>query len=631
MMHSKWIYKSLKLLVLIATLAGSTVACREQAGVTQAEETTPETINLAPVVSAGSLQVVAPGKSTQLKGTVTANDNSQGLKTQWIKVSGPGTATFTNAQSPDTTVKFSKPGTYILRLTAQENNHSHSDEVMVQVNPANVLEIPAFTVFEQALTHAGNYTNPYTEVEATATFTDPNGKNKIIPLFWDGGNTWKMRFSPDLKGTWKWSVSSNDSGLNGKTGSFKATEGKTKGSIQVNSQYPHHFQYQDGTPFWFFGDTNWRIFGSDETEKLNRENVKTYIDKRAEQGFNFIHGTLMSLRGNEGGLPFNSLTEETINPSYWQEVDSRVKYMNKKGITAMLVLAWSQANNIGDWKAFASDEARYRYARYITARYSAFNTAFNVAGEWNEFGPKSLYQNIAQEIVKADPHERLIGIHPGEKSYSVADFAEEDWMSFSDYQQNYSNLYERILEVRKFNKPAVNSEYAYYLRDADGDGKVDKPNSGTLDEIRHATWDIVMAGGYFVTGWGTTYLGGYRDPGPFNVNDPKNRDWEEQVQHLPKLFKTLEWWKLEPIGDRLNGKGTHYLLGEKNQQYVVYVRNTKEPLTLTLDTENPTTYKVKLYNPRLGEFSNLPNVKESNSITLQPPTDQDWVFVITKN
>lgn len=631
MAHLNWIFKSFKLLVLTATLGYSTVGCYDNTGRTQAEETVPEIINSAPVVSAGSPQAVAPGTSTQLKGIAATTNQTQPLKTKWTKVSGPGTAIFTSTQSLDTAVKFSKPGTYVLRLTAQDGTLSNSDEVMVQVNAAKALEIPAFSVFEQTLTHSGKYANPYTEVEATATFTDPNGKNKTIPLFWDGETTWKMRFSPDIKGTWKWSVSSDDSGLNGKLGSFKTVDAKAKGSIQVNPNYPHHFQYQDGTPFWLKGDTNWRIFSRDDTEKLNRESVKNYIDKRAEQGFNYIHGNLMSVRENEGGLAFNSLDEETLNPAYWQEVDSRVKYMNQKGITAMLILAWSQAGNLGHWKGFPNDEARYRYARYIAARYSAFNTAFNVAGEWNEFGPKSMYQNIAQEIVKADPHDRLIGIHPGERSYSVAaDFAEEDWMSFSDYQQNYSDLYERILEVRKFNKPAINSEYAYYLRDADGDGKVDKPNSKTLDEIRHATWDIVMGGGYFVTGWGTTYLGGNRDPGPFNVDDPKNRDWEAQVQQVPKLFKSLEWWKLKPIENQLEGKGTHYLLGEENRQYIVYVRNTNEPLTINLETDNPTTYRVKIYNPRLGEFSDLPKVTGTKSITLEPPSEQDWVFIISQ-
>ena len=97
---------------------------------------------------------------------------------------------------------------------------------------------------------------------------------------------------------------------------------------------------------------------------------------------------------------------------------------------------------------------------------------------------------------------------------SSREFNIAEWMSFGDYQQNYNELHRRILESRKFNKPVVNGEYGYYLRDQDGNEIPDKSNSTSLKSIRFASWDIVMAGGYFVTGFGTTYFGGYRDPAP---------------------------------------------------------------------------------------------------------------------
>lgn len=114
-------------------------------------------------------------------------------------------------------------------------------------------------------------------------------------------------------------------------------------------------------------------------------------------------------------------------------------------------------------------------------------------------------------------------------------------MSFGDFQQRYTDLHQGILSARVYDKPVINAEYAYYLRDMDGDGIVDKPNSATLEQIRHATWDIAMAGGYFVTAWGTTYWNGFRDPGPFNPDDPRNDDWEKDVQHIRELFTSVPW------------------------------------------------------------------------------------------
>ena len=53
--------------------------------------------------------------------------------TTWTKASGPGTVTFANASATDTTATFSDPGTYVLRLTAQDGALSTSDEVTVLV------------------------------------------------------------------------------------------------------------------------------------------------------------------------------------------------------------------------------------------------------------------------------------------------------------------------------------------------------------------------------------------------------------------------------------------------------------------------------------------------------------------
>jgi hypothetical protein len=294
------------------------------------------------------------------------------------------------------------------------------------------------------------------------------------------------------------------------------------------------------------------------------------------------------------------------------------------------MLAWGKDGYVGDWQNFPNDDARLRYARYVAARYSAYNVAFNVAGEWNEFGNKEMYQAIGKEIDRNDPHNRMIAIHPG-GTRSVQEFAQENWMSFGDYQQNYTNLYSKIATARKYNKPVVNSEYAYYLRDKNNDGFVEKPNSATLEEIRHATWDIVMAGGYFVTGWGSTYFSGKRNPGLFEVDAPQNDDWEEDVQHIRQFFIELEWWKLEPDNELVTGSGTHYALAESGKQYVIYVRGGNGNLSLSLKGTKSTNYNVQLFDPRLGTYTAIADYIGTNSIILEPPDEQDWVFLLTES
>jgi hypothetical protein len=507
------------------------------------------------------------------------------------------------------------------------------------INEANVMSVPRFGIFEQAFEHAGNYANPYTQATAVAMFTSPNGNRYSIPLFWNGDRQWKVRFSPNLEGKWNWSIRSNDAGLDGQTGSFTTIASTAKGGIQIWQDFPYHLQHQDGTPFWLFGETSWRILGSDPQEELDRNSFEQYIERRASQGFNFIHTNVLLPGQNEGGSAFLSLRNEQLDPGYWQEVDGRIEYMNQRDMAVMLFLAWADLETGWrrrlpwrtpqlDWRSFPNQAARLRYAQYLAARYSAYNVGFSVAGEWDEFGDRAMHQEIARTVQETDPHDRPITIHPGAVG-SVAEFAREPWMTFGDYQQVYENLHEHILKTRVNEKPVINSEYAYYLRDQSGDGQVDKPNSSTLEEIRHASWDIAMAGGYFITGWGSTYFGGGRNPGTFAPADPRNADWEQNAQHIREFFTAIDWWTLEPSSDLISGSGTRYALADVGRQYVIYTRDTNDRITLTLADANQ-SYIVKRFDPRTGTYTELADHMNAAVASIHPPDRQDWVFLLER-
>jgi len=242
----------------------------------------------------------------------------------------------------------------------------------------------------------------------------------------------------------------------------------------------------------------------------------------------------------------------------------------------------------------------------------------------------------------------MIGIHPMTSNGSVREFNKAAWMSFGDYQQNYPLLHERILESMVFNKPVVNSEYGYHLRDQDGDGVPDKDNSTSLESIRHASWDITMAGGYFVTGFGTTYFGGNRDPGPFNVDAEKNDGWERQIGYIKSLFESLEYWKLKSCDSLLTCKAargkdgrqlnrlappseTYWLLAEPGRQYLVYVRGIADKITVNLQDNTSARFEVKLFNPRTSDQRTINSTIDLNgSFTWKAPDENDWVLLLLK-
>jgi hypothetical protein len=298
-------------------------------------------------------------------------------------------------------------------------------------------DVPKFGIYERSLEHAGQYDNPYKDLTATARLTEPDGKTtRRIPLFWDGNRTWKLRFSPDKTGTWRWSVSSKDSALDGRAGSFRVIDSDRHGSIQPMAGFPHHFQRQDGSPFWFMGDTAWALFTDNEQERHDRRTAISYVDTRAAQGFNVVHSMLMSEAGwpNAGGPPFDDIAAERIHPGYWQEIDRRLAHVNGRGVVAGLALAWGDKRRVEPyaWSRLPGLEARKRYARYIAARYSALDVYFIVSGEWHaevrarpgatEETIKNEFSEIGRSLRDADPHGRMVAIHPMTEHGSVREF-----------------------------------------------------------------------------------------------------------------------------------------------------------------------------------------------------------------
>ncbi len=96
-------------------------------------------VNQPPTVSAGFNQAVTLPVPASLNGTVSDDGLPTGgtLTRSWSKVSGTGTVTFGNVNTPSTTATFSAAGTYVLRLTATDGALSAKADVTVAVNGAN--------------------------------------------------------------------------------------------------------------------------------------------------------------------------------------------------------------------------------------------------------------------------------------------------------------------------------------------------------------------------------------------------------------------------------------------------------------------------------------------------------------
>ncbi|MCL4820131.1 MAG: VCBS repeat-containing protein [Vicinamibacteria bacterium] len=105
--------------------------------------------NQAPVVDAGADQVVADHVA-QLQGQATDDGlPAPGLLTlTWSLEAGPAPVTFDDPYAPATTVRFTRAGTYRLRLLASDGVASASDSVLVAVTPAALLPDLSTTILQ---------------------------------------------------------------------------------------------------------------------------------------------------------------------------------------------------------------------------------------------------------------------------------------------------------------------------------------------------------------------------------------------------------------------------------------------------------------------------------------------------
>ena len=131
-----------------------------------------------------------------------------------------------------------------------------------------VTEIPQWITHEIRLTSNIPYPNPYTDISLSANFTNEAGQQIIRPAFWDGGNTWKIRFtSPDSTSKWTWKTQcsdQNNSGLHQQVGQLQATPYTGENTLLSHgllkmSEKKRNVVHHDGHPFLVVGDTPWAI------------------------------------------------------------------------------------------------------------------------------------------------------------------------------------------------------------------------------------------------------------------------------------------------------------------------------------------------------------------------------------
>ena len=495
--------------------------------------------------------------------------------------------------------------------------------------------------WEQALSSAVAYTNPYSDVTVSVTYTGPGGITLQTFGFWDGGNTFRIRCAFPSTGVWSWQTTCSDtanSGLHLQSGSV--TVDPYTGDVSL---YRHgllrvaanrrYLTFHDGTPFLWLGDTAWVApLGASQSD------WETYLADRKAKHFTIIQISPASAwsgrtTDTEGNEPFFGSGIGQLNPAYWQGFEQKVQTSNDQGLCVMLV---------------GIMEPETRYPSEADARLFARNIAARLFGNFVIFSPsfdspyQTLGDQVASELDSATP-AHLITQHVGTSLSAAESYFDQPYLDFSGCQSGHNNgnrntcagnaiNWNLALYQRSPPKPVINLEAFYDANDTTS-GNVPK-ETGTAKDTRSLGFLSWLSGAlgytygaYGIWNWKTELAQGYYWSNALAYPS------STQMKYLHDVFSASEWWRLEPAHDLIANQAS------QNTNKMVLAKSAAGDLAVAYLPNNaaiqinmagfPKPMRGQWFNPTNGNYTAIAQViPNSGTQTLATPGAGDWVLLL---
>ena len=500
---------------------------------------------------------------------------------------------------------------------------------------------------EIVLRSSARFEHPDTDVRVSAVFTGPSGATIALPGFWDGGDVWKVRFAPTEVGLWSYAVTSNADLA--ETGEIVAVpyEGDLDmykhGFVRLNERA---FEYADGTPFFWLGNTHWQAPNYERLDASNHPRIpgdsqfRITADHDRALGFT-VYQTYPDAALNDGGgnvSRVNWWTENYthLNPqAFTDQFDVMMDYLADHGTVIALGLGvHTETGRIGA-------EALSHFARYVTARYAAHPIVWITGQEVdieNEYASMDTWRAAARTIAENDGYHHPLGAH----MYSVGEpktFGEEPWHDWFPTQGGHEEVRTQA-HYRSYwdfepRKPFLETEANY-------EGIWSVPP----DAPRQSAWKALLCGSYGYTygvagvwaikwdydvpGWddfqnGTPWFDGLDRPGGV------------QMGIVRRFFEGLgDWqWLIPRFGDAAYGSFASpeesVLATYGTVTYVAYFYGAGLETGALAGMDPAKAYTATWFNPRAEEYVPIGAVAPADgswSIPRKPDTE-DWVLLVT--
>lgn len=514
------------------------------------------------------------------------------------------------------------------------------------------------------LTSEKDYDNPYLDVEMDAVFEHTDGTKIHLYGFWNGDNEWRVRFSPTKTGTWSYTITCSDTknaGLHNVTGEVEAlpntgsTDLDRHGFVRI-SDNKRYFTYDDGTPFYWLGDTNWQAPNYVSTTQCNYPGCKCQnqfqheVDDRLEKGFT-VYQTYFDSGENDGGGQLATTDEpslwldkyNTINPdTFTDKIDGMFDYLADHGMVIALGYGVHShtANGMGK-------ENIDRISRYLTARYASYPVVWITAQEITGEPQFNVWKSSAEIVDQGDGYNHPQGAHmfPMDNSNAYTrDLDQQTWHEWWGLQnghgptQQSKDFYKSYWDNEK-TKPYLELEANYEDITCGG--------FNGYDASRISAWRTNLLGSYgFTYGatgiWANNYstagnMGWYGsfsfEPWYMGLDKPGSFE----MKYMRDFFEYVRFNELVP---RFNDTEYSNCTAENKvvastedaKTYVAYFYNKNLSTGSLSGLNTDETYTARWYNPLTGRF-----VDEADHVTTEDgtytipskPTTGDWAFLLT--
>jgi len=432
----------------------------------------------------------------------------------------------------------------------------------------------------------------------------------------------------------------------------------TFGSIQrlKVSDNQRFLAKEDGTPFFWLGDTAWELF-----HRLNKEEVMIYLNNRAERGFNVVQAVALAeldgltvgnaygktpLLKNARGEYDPTLPDLPVDGSYgyWDHVDFIVDKAEELGIYIGLLPTWGDKFNLG-WGTgpviFNEFNAR-QYGMWIADRYKNKNNIIWILGGDRILTERvhfAVIHSMAEGIREVVGRDHLMTFHPNGMKSSSLHVHDENWLDFNMIQSGHHMInnanYEMVTKDYELKpiKPTLDGEPCYEENPINF-----KAANGYFDakDVRQAAYRAVFSGAFGHTYGHHCVWSMIKEP-----DDYFHLHWEEaiarpaagQMCYIRKLMESRPYFVRVPDPKLIsaNYEGVNHIEASRGEDYALAYSSNGLPLHMKMGIISGSSIKAHWYDPRTGESHYIGEFVNEGNRSFIPPSrgrNDDWIIML---